>query len=270
MSQYVHIVISDSTAGSLKHYLKFHKKYNGKIVSFVDDLSIGCIYKLEENINQRVEFIKNIQRVNGDSHWGDDIATAISNNYCKDLEISKDSKILIWHANGVNEQVALRYLVHRFADYELYEVMLPSNCICYYPDGSKGEQIYKSSGSFDSDMLGKALNRHTQVSEGRKQTLSKEWEVLTNHKGMLRILENNVIQQVQEDYYDNDILKYLTGQPYTKTARVVGYVMGHTLQNVSDFFIHCRIKKLIEIGKLIYKGKLKAMRDYEVSINNIQ
>lgn len=265
--QYFHIVIGDSAAGSLKCYLKPDKRCFGKIISFIDDLSIGSIYKLEENIEQRLQWINKIEQINGDVYWDDDIVKAISKNYNGDLKVPKNCKVIIWHANGVNEQTAVRYLVNQFKNYELYEVMLPAKHIVEYPDGSKTEHIYISSGCFEPETLGRELRYHTLISEDRKDELVNEWQELRNNKGLLRILENGKIKQVDEQYYDSAILNYVADKHYIKAARVVGHVLGHSEQNVTDFFIHYRLKELIEQGKIKYKGELKSMRDYEVSLN---
>jgi len=49
-------------------------------------------------------------------------------------------------------------------------------------------------------------------------------------------------------------------------ARVIGKTMGESNQFVGDTYIDWRVRKLVESGKIEYRGKCETMRDYEIRV----
>nr|WP_276575915.1 DUF3658 domain-containing protein [Oceanirhabdus seepicola] len=95
--------------------------------------------------------------------------------------------------------------------------------------------------------------------------LINDWEVLRISKENLRILKENKIIGVDESYYDYDILSNCTFN-FKKAARVIGMTMGKSHQLVGDTYIDYRVRKLIESGKVEYRGRLETMRDFEIRV----
>lgn len=72
---------------------------------------------------------------------------------------------------------------------------------------------------------------------------------------------------INQYYYDNDILEH-TPDEFMRAARVVGTVMGMSDQVVGDTFIDYRLRKLIEAGKIEYRGKLRYMREFDIRLRS--
>lgn len=70
---------------------------------------------------------------------------------------------------------------------------------------------------------------------------------------------------VDESYYDNEILENCTFN-FKMAARVIGATMGKSAQVVGDTYIDHRVRKLIENGRIEYRGRLKTMRDFEIRV----
>ncbi|WP_027399378.1 DUF3658 domain-containing protein [Anaerovorax odorimutans] len=266
MNNYLHIAIGPSTKGSLKWFFKNNKehKFYGEIRGFYDDLSMGSLYGIENNLDTRIDWIKKLYYETGQVEFFQEYTmdSELKESYISEMDISQNCKIIIWHGNNVVEQTALRYLVNRFKNNEIYEVSIPS-----YIKRDKLEIYLKSTGECSPEELGAAIENISLINTWRKDNLISEWNEMINEKATLRIIEDNKIIPVSDDYYDKEILKY-TPKDFIKAVRVVGMVLGMSNQVVGDLFINYRLRKLIELGKIEYSGKLKMMRDFNVRLRS--
>lgn len=73
---------------------------------------------------------------------------------------------------------------------------------------------------------------------------------------------------VSERYFDKDILKY-TDREYKKAPRIVGSVLGNAETKITDDYIFWRIKELIKLGLISFKGNFGIMREMEICITDI-
>lgn len=268
MTNYYHIVMGDSAKGCLKWSLNQNIKseYYGKVKNFNDDLSIGSIYELENNIQKRVDWFKKILNETASLYFADDesIERNIRQAYGFEPDILEKSKIIIWHGDNVVEQTALRYLVSRLQEYELMEVSV-SNVIEREYEGKKYRA--RATAECRPEDLGEALNSVSIIEGERKRNIIAEWNELRSSRANLRILENDKVICVDESYYDGLILE-CTPNDFAKAARVIGTVLGTTEQVVGDTFIDFRLRKLIEAEQIEYRGKLVTMRDFDVKIKS--
>lgn len=271
MNSYVHIALGDSAAGCLKYCLKENKDniYFGKVMKFTDNLSTGSIYKLDQNIKQRALWMEELYEKTGikEEYYigtNENIHNEIKNIYIDELEIPKNFKIVIWHGNNVMEQTSLRYIINRFKEYEFYEVDV-SKYITHVYDNQ--EYKVRCVAECRPQELELVLEKISPIDDDKKSELISQWNNLQESKSTLRILQNGKIVSVGEDYYDNEILRFLSKE-FKNAPRVIGNVLGTSHQIVSDTFIDYRLRNLIELDKVEYKGKLKTMRDFEVKIKD--
>ncbi|GAA0736556.1 DUF1835 domain-containing protein [Clostridium oceanicum] len=274
MNSYVHIALGDSAAGCLKYCLKENKDniYFGKVMKFTDDLSTGSIYKLDENIKQRDLWLEQLYGKTGVKYYiapnkkldAEFIYNEIKNIYNGTLKIPKDFKVVIWHGNNVMEQISLRYIMNTFKEYELYEADV-SKYITHVYDNQ--EYKVRCVAECRPQELELVLEKISPIDDDKKSELISQWNNLQESKATLRILQNGKIVSVGEDYYDNEILRFLS-KKFKNAPRVIGNVLGTSHQIVSDTFIDYRLRNLIELDKVEYKGKLKTMRDFEVKIKD--
>ena len=93
----------------------------------------------------------------------------------------------------------------------------------------------------------------------------KLWERVSTSDATLRLLNNNSVEFVEEDYFDTVLMGRCTNE-FTKPARVVGETLIETDFVVSDPILNWRLKTLVRKNRLEAKGILREMRDYEVRI----
>jgi hypothetical protein len=115
------------------------------------------------------------------------------------------------------------------------------------------------------------------LSKNERKELEAEWTGLADTKETLRIWRNGKIKNVRENYYDQymiNLAKKLQiereqeqeSEPFMKSARLIGFVIGHLNQYMGDAFFEYRLRKLIEQGIFEMEGNLKAMRYYSVRL----
>lgn len=253
---YVHIVVGDSAYAYVKEYFKKNKenKYYGKIINFREDLSVGSIFMLDENIDIRYKWFKKMYLTHSriDEKALESLKEDIFNTYKIRLNLPKESKIVIWHGKNTSEQVALSYLVNRYKENKIFEVNIAK---FFNNEDSNNDYEIKAVAQCDLDELNMAINSLSLIDETRVDKLIKTWNCITADQGTLRILKDDHILSVDESYYDDLIMESTTDE-YIKAARVVGRVMGMSDQLVSDTFLLYRISRLIDKELIEYKGDL--------------
>ncbi|WP_050615283.1 DUF3658 domain-containing protein [Bacillus testis] len=100
-----------------------------------------------------------------------------------------------------------------------------------------------------------------------------EWKELSASNAVLRIWENGAIRHVDEDFFDDFIIRSAQrlhqeadSCTFMPAARLIGEVLGHIDQYIEDAFLQYRVRQLIEKGIFGLKGVPKAMRFYWVRL----
>ena len=94
-----------------------------------------------------------------------------------------------------------------------------------------------------------------------------EWKRLCEENGMVRILEGGKkIASKDETFYDNEILKNLTGD-WQKATRVLTNTLHRMKIKTGDVFLMWRMKQLINEGKIEVTGDMnKGWKDFDVKL----
>lgn len=261
MSKFVHIVFGDCAVGTLKYFFQNNQnEFNGEIINFREEHSIGPIYEIDTEIGlrKRIEwFEKMIKEISVYDHFKN-IEKEFIDTYEIIKNIEPDSKIVIWYGENTANQVGLRYLNSLLRNKELYEVNVSEsyNINRYKP---------RAFGECAPEEIDHLILTMKKLEKEKCNRLMSDWEVLRTSKEKLRILKNDKIIGVDESYYDHEILSNCTFN-FKKSVSVIGSTMGKSAQLVGDTYLDYRVRKLIESGKIEYRGKLENMRDFEIRV----
>lgn len=266
MSKFVHIVFGDSAAGTLKYYFHNNNKneFEGKILNLREDYSIGPIYEIDTEIElrKRIEWFKKILQEVWSYEYYEQFEAEFINTYESVKNIEADSKIVIWYGENTGDEVGIRYLSSLLEDRELYEVNVSESNVEGYGGNSYKPRAF---GECAPEEIGHLILTMKKIEMEKCKELSNDWEVLRKSKENLRILEENKIIGVDENYYDDEILSNCSFN-FKKAPRIIGATMGKAQQLVSDSYIDYRVRRLIESGSVEYRGKLETMRDFEIRV----
>ncbi|MBI9010999.1 MAG: DUF1835 domain-containing protein [Clostridiales bacterium] len=265
MSKYTHIVFGDSELGILKFYFENNKnEFKGEIINFREDHSIGPIYGIdnETGLGKRIKWFEKIIKEVSAYDYFEDIEKEFINTYNSIKNIDIDSKIVIWHGENTGNQVGLRYLVALLNKRDLYEINVSQLHVEDYDNTRYKPRTFAECAPKEVEHL---IITMKKFEKERCNSLINDWEILRTSKENLRILENDRILGVDESYYDHDILSNCTFN-FKKAAKVVGKTMGQSEQLIGDTYVDFRVRKLIESGKIEYRGDLETMRDFEIRV----
>ncbi len=265
MDKYVHIVFWDSAAGTLKYFFENNEsEYKGEVINFREDHSTGPLFEIdtEKGLKKRIEWFEKMLKAVSEYDYFKDIVKDFIDTYEDIKNIDLDSKIVIWCGENTVDQVGLRYLSTLFRNRELYEVNVSDSYINGY-DGKRYKP--RALGECSPEAIEHLILTMKKIEKEKHKNLVNEWEILRTSKENLRVLKNNNLIGVDESYYDEDILSNCTFN-FQKASRVIGSTMGNSDQLVSDMYIDYRVRKLVESGKVEYRGKLETMRDFEIKV----
>jgi hypothetical protein len=248
----VHIVASDSAAGSLR----FGLERPNTVIGFSGGFAFGPIWHLEQKGGQslRNEWIfDNINLGMDDFEYENHFANLL----LEIADIPEQSPIYLWAGYNGEEQTGIRFILYLLKDMRNDIILINTS---------------PNTGEMHPDELRKLFEMHRNaapMSVKEREQYYMEWEALADSKELLRVWLNGRIEEVSEDYYDQLIIsaiKEINHEDFIKAARVIGTAMSQTEQLVSDAFLEYRLRHLIYNGTLALKGIPKSMRHYSVKL----
>lgn len=265
MANLIHICFSQSAMGSLKYAVTKNKITNKeRVIGLFDNISQGDISDLK-NIEKRIVW-RNMLIGEEDNCEDIDILKQNYENFYKEIsEISEEDTVYLWYSQSSDEMCGMMYtlklLNNRISNVFLINV---SDRITKY-----NEEIYipRSVSEIDPLKLLDYLKVKKRLENKQYEDLLEQWETLQKQNSILRVFTDGRIMSVTKEYYDIDILKY-TEKTLKRAARIVGNVLGHSENIISDDYIFWRIKELVKSGELRYKGKFGVMREMEICITD--
>ncbi|WP_312354456.1 DUF1835 domain-containing protein [Aminipila sp.] len=274
----IHIVFSDSPAGSLKNVLKeMGLQDEEKVITFSDIFSVGPVWHLHEKtgLNNRYEWLK--KHINIDDEVLDSYQDKFNNTVSEINAIPIDTPIIIWIGENAHEQTALRYVLYLLKE-KTNDIFVMDTTSKYKNqfDVPEAEFFPLHTGEISPDKLRLLYEKNGKgdsLTQNERKKFEKEWERLSTKQEVLRIWKNKMINSVNESYYDDYIIDTIRkihierkNNEFVKSARLIGEVMGHLNQYIGDQFFEYRVRHLIVNGIFEIEGVPKAMRYYSIRL----
>lgn len=262
----VHIVFDASAHGSLRMALQGQ---TGEVpILLDDDLMVGPLAEDADphgDAKRMNWFRDRFCRTEERDEWMQTYMKAAFTWRSMPAQLSK-YPLVIWAGGSAAEQSGLRRLVAALPAEANVAVINATNAL------SCDRCTYSHTGEITHRKLATLLGSEQSLTAQDKENLAQDWIRLTSEQGTLRVLMDEKLETVPESHFDRDILDAALqlgaiGATYKKSARMIGEVMGHSEQRVSDSFIEYRVRELIHEGMLNYEGDLAAMRYYSVSLS---
>lgn len=252
-----HIVSGDSAAGSLKYYFKLNN-IEDVIINHSDNLSVWPI-----NVDFQEKYLWMKEKLYPWDNVKDteEICNYILNNQNRNLEyinnFTKEDSIIIWYGDNVIENLMLYKICNLINKWKIYII----NVSKY-----KNENWYflKAVWECSPDDIWMIIDNWIFLAQDKKIILSNYYEDMLNKKSYLRILDNWVVKNVNEDYYDDDLLKYIPNNIFISSWRAIWDVMWYSNQVIWDDFLQYRLKYLIDNNYVSTYGKIDSMRYFKI------
>lgn len=237
------------------------------LVNLEDRLNIGPICDLKKNVEKRKSWLS-------DNFRGTDISNLFAEVVDKDIATieslianSKNiSKVYLWtglHTAELYEVLsAIRLLFHlNKLDIQFYMLDFPN-----IPMNLNGIEVVSPT-TFNVVPIEQVKPLLASFKLIDKNELAK-WElvwlkVLSGNSALRTIGENGQIEESDDSYYDNSLLKHCTTE-FQNAARIIGYTLYDIDFSVGDSYLNWRLKQLVSTGKLESCGLLREIHEYEV------
>lgn len=282
-AQTVHIVFGDSPGGSLNAAFRntdYEKTEDVIILS--DNFSVGPVKDLHnvEGIEARFKwFHERYFTLEEDfEHYKHSMLEAIK----RVKNIPPHLDIVIWTCQNAHEQTGLLLVLAMLKD-KMNSVFILDSFVAFheihiYPQLAE-ENYPRSTGEMTSDNLRLFYEQFElrPLKNAKRQSLCEEGlRMLMDEGKIIRTWEHKELWHNVDESGDDDFIiesaKRLYQEEgkveYWKAARLIGEVLGHMVQYRGDDWLEYRLRCLIEQGVFAYKGNLKAMRYYEVKLND--
>ena len=256
----IDICFSDSVAGMLK-LVKNEIKSDGifSLWMFLNCGNLDCDDLMKEQVRIEVEYDKYFSKNSTDDILEEIFKEELKRQRKKFTRFKKfiddGHKIRLWISNTANNRCGLYWICHFLKDCtnELSTVMCPGY---EYNDitGKVSENRNWAAFSYPYSTA-KFIDKAHIICDKEKFAYSKRWEEIVEENAQLRILIDDMIVGVNEDFFDNAILSFVAAEPKSQN-RVMGEMLGKW-QCGDVFFLAKRIECLIEKGKIrVYEDRV--------------
>ena len=250
-----------STGGGVIKYAIAEGLIKGNdVIGFFDDLSVGPISSLSET-EERVNWLKTNLYPYENEAFLEDFKDYHNNFYERISKVSGD-EIYLWHGNNSRELCNLMYILTLIKDMygKIYTIDVSEKV---YQISKRRKYSPRTVGEILPEKLNDFLPFSRAISKEVYQKYVQLWSKLKNENSNLRVLENDHVFSVVEDYFDKIILTHVSSR-FAHCARTVGEVYGKVDKFISDDFIFWRILELIKKNKLTFMGKFGVMREMKI------
>ncbi|RYG28539.1 MAG: DUF1835 domain-containing protein [Chitinophagaceae bacterium] len=267
----IHIVFNEADVKTLESAIELDESLAGKIVQVKDDYAVGPINNLyqREGIDARREWWRSVVEGGDYQHLADDESiddyTAIA-GVVGELRRDETEEVWIWAAQNKHDVSGYYFLLYYLKEFQGRVQILYLNNLPFINE--KGGIFYPT---WISEIPPKEFLKAKKLA--RPITLSEfevdpdEWQKLASENRGVRLLEGGKkIASKTEDFYDNEIIKNLTGE-WQKATRVLSNTLNRMKIKTGDIFVMWRMRSLMAEGKIEVMGDTtKGWKDFDVKL----
>ena len=266
----IHIVFNESEVDLMKQVIEMDETLSGDVVQIKDDFAVGPLMNIdtEEGWQARLEWWRNLSQ--GSPYNTELVGNFDDRETVKELKAKLDEnpeeQLWIWMGQNQHDVTGYYWLMPQLKDYQGRIMILYMNNLPFINE--KGQIFYPSwlheirPAEF---VKAKKLARPITLSEFEIDP--DEWRKIAGENATVRMLEGGKkIAGKEESFYDNEILKNLTGE-WQKATRVLSNTLHRMKIKTGDIFIMWRMKHLISEGKIEVTGDAaKSWKDFDVKV----
>ncbi|MEK5100756.1 DUF1835 domain-containing protein [Cytobacillus sp. FSL M8-0252] len=267
----IHIVFSDSSAGSLKQAIK-KLNMSDRVITIPINFSIGPLWQLHqiEGLEKRRDWL--FEHINLEDEFIFDYIPRIEESWMKLQALPEQCKIFIWGCENAHEQAGIAYAVY---------LLREKNNQVYIGLDQEHQQSLTRQDILHTGELApeqwmeyiKNVENYLLLSIDERQKWIELWVTLAQSKDVfLRTWKEGRLTPVSEHYLDEMIIakarELQKGKEFMKSTRLIGEVIGHLDQPIGDLFIEYRLRTLAFLGVFELKGVPRAMRFYSVRLKS--
>ena len=266
----IHIVFNESEVDLMKQVIELDETLTGDVIQIKDDFAVGPLQNIdtEEGWKTRLDWWRTISE--GSPYSNDLVGSFDDRETMKELKVKLDEnpeeELWIWMGQNQHDVTGYYWLMPQFREYQGRVMILYLNNLPFINE--KGQIFYPS---WLHEIQPKEFVKAKKLA--RPITLSEfeidpdEWRKIAEENAIVRMLEGGKkIAGKEDNFYDNEILKNLTGD-WQKATRVLSNTLHRMKIKTGDIFIMWRMKELINAGKIEVTGDVsKGWKDFDVKL----
>lgn len=269
----IHIVFNQVEVELMQSVIALDETLAGDVIQIKDDFAVGPLAGLdtEEGWNARLEWWKELSQ---GSPYGTDLAGSFDDRQTvqeikNKLDENPERQLWIWMGQNQHDVTGYYWLMPQLREYQGRIMVLYINNLPFINE--KGQIFYPS---WLHEIQAKEFLKAKKLA--RPVTLSEfevdpdEWKRLVDENAVVRMLEGGKkIAGKEEDFYDNEIIKNLTGE-WQKATRVLSNTLNRMKIKTGDLFLMWRMRNLINQGRIEVTGDTnKSWKDFDVKLAGI-
>lgn len=269
----IHIVFEEANIEALRKSFELDSSLIGDIVSIQDDYAVGPLNDIysEEGIKNRNQWWRDILKdghydgIADDGHVDDNKEVA---HFKEKLTEHPEEVVWIWVAQNKHDVSGYYWLMSQLKDFQGRVFILYLNNLPFINE--KGNIFYPTS-LFQIQpkefLKAKKLARPITLSEFEIDP--DEWiKICRGGKGVRLLEGGKKLIQKGYDYYDNELLKFIT-KDWQRVSKLLQQYFSKVKDTTGDAYLLWRIKQMVEDGKLEMQGNLKNMKEFEVRLAEV-
>ncbi len=267
----IHIVFNEQEVDLMKQVIELDETLAGEVLQIKDDYAVGPLAGIdtEEGWQTRYNWwmglIEHSQYAGSNTVKFDDRETV--RQIKEKLDTDPAEQVWIWMGQNQHDVTGYFWLMPQFSDYAGRIMILYLNNLPFINE--KGQIFYPSwLGEIQPKEFLKAKKLARPITLSEFEVDPDEWKRLVEENSMVRMLEGGKkIAGKDETFYDNEILKNLTGE-WQKANRVLTNTLNRMKIKTGDVFLMWRMKQLIAEGKIEMTGDInKGWKDFDVKLS---
>ena len=266
----IHVVFQLSDVEVLKKAQELDETLAGIIYHIKDDYAVGPLNGLEspEGWQLRRDWWRELLQASGDYNveetldMVDDKLTL--HQIITALKEDETEFLWIWAAQNKHDVSGYYWLINQLQDYQGRVHILYLNNLPFINE--KGGIFYPTNlHEIQPKEFLKAKKLARLVTTSEFEIDPDEWKRICRENKMVRLLEGGKkLAQVNEDYYDAGIVKYVNGE-FQKGSRILQQYYSKEKDTTADVFVLWRIKLLAKTSGWEVRGDIsKGSKDFEI------
>jgi hypothetical protein len=266
----IHVVFQLSDVEVLKKAQELDETLAGIIYHIKDDYAVGPLNGLEspEGWQLRRDWWRELLQASGDYNveetldMVDDKLTL--HQIITALNEDETEFLWIWAAQNKHDVSGYYWLINQLQDYQGRVHILYLNNLPFINE--KGGIFYPTNlHEIQPKEFLKAKKLARLVTPSEFEIDPDEWKRICRENKMVRLLEGGKkLAQVNEDYYDAGIVKYVNGE-FQKGSRILQQYYSKEKDTTADVFVLWRIKLLAKTSGWEVRGDIaKGSKDFEI------
>jgi Domain of unknown function (DUF1835)/Protein of unknown function len=266
----IHIVFNEADIKVLQEAILLDETLQGEIIQISDDYAVGPLGNIYigEGIEQRKRWWHDVL-VGGEyeekleSGDVDDYKTAAK--LVGTMRRNEEETIWIWAAQNKHDVCGYYWLLHYMKEFQGRVFILYLNNLPFINE--KGNIFYPEwLHQIPAKEFLKAKKLAREITPSEFEVDPDEWIKICEENKGVRLLEGGKkLTQVDYDYYDVELKKYVTAE-WQKASKIINNYLSKAKNTTGDAFLLWRLKTLAALQVFETQGGVKNDKDLEFKL----